>query len=139
MLTRRSGLRGNAATAAIGLLDTQGRAVAQDATPEASPVALSPVPLWQAAWERGIVYGTSLATWQVEDQDYPQVVDHEVAILFTEDDLLWWRLKPTSEAALDFRYGDRFLKIAGQQKQLVIGAHLVWDEGFGEGWTDSDL
>jgi endo-1,4-beta-xylanase len=67
------------------------------------------------------------------------LVDHEAAILFTEDDLLWWRLKPTPDAELDFQYGDRFLEIAERQGQLVFGAHLVWDEGFGEGWTDDDI
>ena len=28
---------------------------------------------------------------------------------------------------------------AEQHQQLVIGAHLVWDEGFGEGWPEDDL
>ena len=125
--------------AAMGLAGRPRRGAAQEATPQASPVALSAVPLWQTAWERGIVYGTSLATWQADDADYLRLVDHEAAILFTEDDLLWWRLKPTPDAALDFQFGDRFLEIAGQQQQLVFGAHLVWDEGFGDGWTDDDI
>ena len=68
-----------------------------------------------------------------------RLVDHEAGILFTEDDLLWWRLKPAPDAELDFQYGDRFFEIAEQQGQLVFGAHLVWDEGFGEGWTDDDI
>ena len=29
--------------------------------------------------------------------------------------------------------------MAEAQQQLVFGAHLVWDEGFGEGWTEDDL
>jgi endo-1,4-beta-xylanase len=97
------------------------------------------MPLWLPASERGIVFGTSLATWQAEDAEYLQLVDHEAAILFTEDDLLWWRLRPTPNSPLDFQYGDRFMALAEQHRQLVFGAHLVWDEGFGEGWTDDDL
>jgi len=87
-----------------------------------------------------LIYGTSLATWQVEnDPEYLQLVDHEAALLFTEDDLLWWRLKPTPDAEPDFTFADQFMKIAEQGHKLVLGAHLVWDEGFGEEWTEDDL
>jgi len=62
-----------------------------------------------------------------------------VAILFTEDDLLWWRLRPTPDSELDFQYADQFVAVAEQNWQLVLGAHLVRDEGFGEEWTEDDL
>jgi endo-1,4-beta-xylanase len=139
-------IRGSAGAAAGGLVVPR-FVSAQDATPQASPspmaspspIAMSSVPLWQTAFERGIVYGTSLATWQAEDTEYLPLVDHEAGILFTEDDLLWWRLKPTPDSELDFTYADMFMDIAEQQQQLVLGAHLVWDEGFGEGWTEDDI
>lgn len=106
----------------------------------ASPVAgIARTPLWQMAAENGIVYGTSLATWQASDEVYLRLVDDEAGILFTEDDLLWWRLKPSPDAELDFQYGDQFFQLAEEQQQLVFGAHLVWDEGIGEGWTDDDI
>src|SRR5919108_714850 len=35
--------------------------------------------------------------------------------------------------------GDEIVQIAEQNKQLVLGAHLVWDEGFGEGWGEDEL
>jgi endo-1,4-beta-xylanase len=144
-LTRRRAL--HAAAAAAGLAGWPLSASAQGGTPVASPraspvatpmPALSKVPLWQAAWEQGIVYGISLATWQF-DEDYLAVVDREAAILFTEDDLLWYRLRPTPESVLNFTYGDQFMALVEKQQQLVLGAHLVWDEGFGEGWTNDDL
>jgi endo-1,4-beta-xylanase len=97
------------------------------------------MPLWQTAWQRGIIFGTSAATWQLEDPDYAQLVDHEAAILFTEDDLLWWRLRPTPDSDLDFQYADQFMAFAERNQQLVLGAHLVWDEGFGEEWSEDDL
>ena len=97
------------------------------------------MPLWQTAWQHGIVFGTSAATWQLEDPEYAQLVEHEAAILFTEDDLLWWRLRPTPDSALDFQYADQFMAFAERNQQLVLGAHLVWDEGFGEEWTEDDL
>jgi endo-1,4-beta-xylanase len=141
--TRRKAIGASAAMAAG--ITLPGRGLAQGATPMASPVAtpvatpiLSGRPLWEAAWEKGLIYGTSLATWQLDD-DYPALVNHEAAILFTEDDLLWYKLKPTPDAALDFTYGDQFIALAEEQQQLVLGAHLVWDEGFGEGWTEDDL
>jgi endo-1,4-beta-xylanase len=144
-LTRRSVLKGAAGVSAVELAARPGPVFAQDATPAASPGAtpqatpVSGVPLWRAAWQNGITYGTSLATWQAEDAEYLPVVEREAAILFTEDDLLWWRLKPTPESELDFTFADMFMDIAEQHGSLVLGAHLVWDEGFGEGWTEDDL
>jgi endo-1,4-beta-xylanase len=95
-------------------------------------------PLWQQAAAKGIVFGSSIATWQLDDT-YPAVHGREAALLFTEDDLLWYQLKPSPEAPLNFDPGDEIIAFAEANKQLTIGAHLVWDEGFGEGWTDDDL
>lgn len=139
LFTRRRTLQGAAGLAAAGLVGRPRYGLTQEATPQASPIALSAVPLWQTAWEKGIVFGTSVATWQIGDADLVQLIDHEAAILFTEDDLLWWRLKPTPDAPLDFQYGDTFFEFAAKNKQLVFATHLVWDEGFGEGWTEDDL
>jgi endo-1,4-beta-xylanase len=132
---------GAAGVTAAGLGARSRFAAAQGATPAAgaTPVAgFDRVPLWLPAAERGIIYGTSLATWQL-DEDYPALVNHEAAILFTEDDLLWYKLRPTPDAELDFQFGDQFIELAESQQQLVFGAHLVWDEGFGEGWTEDEL
>jgi endo-1,4-beta-xylanase len=138
-VSRRSTLRGAAGAAALGLAGRPAFGLAQGATPVATPVADLGTLLWQVASGNGLTYGTSLATWQADDPDYLRIVDREAAILFTEDDLLWWRLKPTPDAELDFQYADRFYEIAESQGQLVLAAHLVWDEGFGEGWTDEDI
>jgi endo-1,4-beta-xylanase len=140
-LSRRravQGVCGLAATMTAGM-PMIGRA--QDASPVASPAAVSyfHTPLWQTALGNRIVFGTSLATWQAEDAEYLPLVDHEAAVLFTEDDLLWYKLRPTPDAELDFTFSDQFYDMAEAQSQLVFGAHLVWDEGFGEGWTEDDL
>ncbi len=143
-LTRRSTVFRAAGAASIGMAGRPGFTLAQGATPAGATPAATPVveytrtPLWLPAAENGIVYGTSLATWQLDDT-YPALVNHEAAILFTEDDLLWYRLKPTPDAELDFTYGDRFFAFAEERGQLVFATHLVWDEGFGEGWTEDDL
>lgn len=136
-LTRRSMLR--AAGAAVGAAAIPAVGLAQDATPQATPMPTARVPLWEPAWANGIVYGTSTTTWQLDDAEYAALVAHEAAILFTEDDLLWWRLKPAPDAPLDFQHADRFFDFAEANGQLVLGAHLVWDEGFGEGWTEDDI
>ena len=138
-LTRRSALHRAVAGVAFGMVGRPAVGIAQGATPVASPVADLGIPLWQAASGNGLTYGTSLATWQADDPDYLAIVDREAALLFTEDDLLFWRLKPTPDAEFDFQYADRFYEIAEAQGQLVLGAHLVWDEGFGEGWTEDDI
>src|SRR5690606_2931137 len=106
----------------------------QEASPVASPIAqqFTHTPLWRMALDNRIIFGTSLATWQAEDTEYLPLVDHEAAVLFTEDDLLWYKLRPTPDAEVDFTYSDQFYAIAEAQQQLVFGAHLVWDEGFGE-------
>src|SRR5215208_5927146 len=136
-LSRRSALLGAAGVTATSLIGGSGTTAAYQATPQAAPIPR--VPLWQTAWERGIVFGTSAATWQLEDPDYAQLVEHEAAILFTEDDLLWWRLRPTPDSNLDFQYADQFMAFAERNQQLVLGAHLVWDAGFGEEWSADDL
>ena len=142
-LTRRDVLT---TTAGAGFAMRVRSAAAQDGTPMVTPMATpmaSPVsaatPLWEVAWQKGIVAGTSLATWQADDAEYLSLVDREAAVLFTEDDLLWWRLKPSPDAELDFSHADRFFAIAEEQGQLVFATHLVWDEGFGERWVMNDL
>jgi endo-1,4-beta-xylanase len=148
--SRRSFLLGAAAVAA-GLAGCTGSGDADEAT---SPTGDAPVAqppecdalagssgnlLWESAIASGLVYGSSTATWQISDASYRRLFDRQAAMLFTEDDLLWYRLKPTPQAELDFRYGDRIVGFAERNGMLVLGAHLVWDEGFGEGWTDDDL
>lgn len=96
-------------------------------------------PLWKAAMARGIVYGSSAATWQLSDASYRALFERQAAILFTEDDLLWWRLRPSPDSGLRFAHADRIIDFANDRGMLVFGAHLVWDEGFGDGWTDADL
>ncbi|MGI8887856.1 MAG: endo-1,4-beta-xylanase [Nocardioidaceae bacterium] len=95
-------------------------------------------PLWKVAEHRGIVFGSSIATWQL-DPRYSKVFAREAGLLWPEDDLLWYQLKPTPESRLDFSHGDAIFKFAKQNHQLAVGNFLVWDEGFGEGWTDDDL
>jgi endo-1,4-beta-xylanase len=127
-MTRRSVLKGAAGAAAVGLLGGTEPALAAERR----------VPLWRTARHRGIVYGSSWATWQ-SDKDYIRLLNREAAIVFTEDDLLWYRLKPSRHAKLDFSFGDRFIARAERHRQLVFGAHLVWDEGFGDGWGEHEL
>jgi endo-1,4-beta-xylanase len=87
----------------------------------------------------GLVFGSSAATWQLSDAEYRRLFTRHAEILFTEDDLLWYRLLPRPGGELDFTYADRIIGFAERNDMLVFGAHLVWDEGFGEGWTDDDL
>jgi endo-1,4-beta-xylanase len=132
-LTRRSVLLG-AGVAAAGLMG--------QAAPARGASALAAgrrVPLWRRGVRRGIAYGSSAATWQLSDPEYRRLFAREAGILFTEDDLLWYRLKPTPDSPLDFSFGDQIIEFAERRGMLVLGAHLVWDEGFGEGWTPDDL
>jgi endo-1,4-beta-xylanase len=133
VLSRRSLLIGAGGLAAAGVVGT--------ALPAAGGSAAGGgrTPLWKLGRRRGIAYGTSAATWQLDDEEYARLVAREAGILFTEDDLLWYRLKPTPESELDFSYGDRIVAFAERHGMAVFGAHLVWDEGFGEGWTEDDL
>jgi endo-1,4-beta-xylanase len=136
-LTRRAMIQGASGLAMTSLVTRPISGFARQATPVATPIA--GIPLWQPAWANGIVYGTSATTWQIDDEEYAALVAEQAAIVFTEDDLLWWRLKPTPDSPLDFQYADRFFNFAEANGQLVLGAHLVWDEGFGEEWTEDDL
>jgi len=102
-------------------------------------VDASGAPLYETALRRGLVYGSSTATWQISDSAYRRLFEREAAILFTEDDLLWYRLRPKPTSPLDFTFGDRIIGFAQRHGTLVFGAHLVWDQGFGSGWKQSDL
>jgi endo-1,4-beta-xylanase len=139
-LDRRSVLRtaalgaGGLAAAATGL----SVAPAGAATPQQRIPRTGRPPLWQQANRRGLVFGSSIATWQL-DKGYSKLHAREAGLLFTEDDLLWYQLKPNPDAALNFGPGDQIIQFAEDHQQLTIGAHLAWDEGFGEGWSDKDL
>ena len=137
LITRRSvflGAAGLIGAAATGLIGARAPAAADEV-----PVGDARVPLWRIARRRGLAFGSSTATWQLEDAQYRELFAAEAGLLFTEDDLLWYRLRPTPESELDFTYGDRIVAFAERHRMPVFGAHLVWDQGFGEGWTDDDL
>ena len=95
--------------------------------------------LWAVAALRGLVYGSSTATWQISDRSYRRLFAREAGMLFTEDDMLWYRLRPHPGSKLDFSYADRIVDFAEREGMLVFGAHLVWDEGYGDGWDQGDL
>lgn len=135
-LARRSILMG-AAGAAVGLAAGLPR-VADAAVAPARSEATGRPPLWRQAGNKGIVFGSSIATWQL-DKRYSTLHAREAGLLFTEDDLLWYQLKPEPGGPLNFGPGDQIIDFAERHRQLTIGAHLAWDEGFGEGWTDDDL
>jgi len=136
-INRRSVLIGAGAAAAGAVAG----AVAGPASADirGGPLDYDPAPLWRTARNRGLAYGTAWATWMGGDHQLTRLQNREAAVLLTQDDLLWYVLKPTPESRLDFSYGDTFYNLAESQHQLVVGAHLVWDEGFGDGWTDDDL
>ena len=144
-MDRRSFLAGGAGALAAGLIgcsrstSSPGPRVVEVECPGAESSEGPRVPLWQTAFQNGIVYGSSAATWQLSDAGYRKLFAREATIIFTEDDLLWYRLRPSPSSELDFRYGDKIASFAQRQGLLMFGAHLVWDEGLGEGWMDDDL
>jgi endo-1,4-beta-xylanase len=142
VLTRRSFLATAVGAAAAGLAGCGGskaKVVQAALDCVGAKAGGADAPLWRIAARRGIVYGSSTATWQVSDADYAKLFDREASILFTEDDLLWYRLRPSPTSGLRFEHGDRIVDFAERHGQLVLGAHLVWDEGFGDGWSEEDF
>ena len=136
-VSRRSFLTGTAGALATGAVLGGASSASARALASGLPDTGRP-PLWAQARRRGIVFGSSIATWQLSPR-YPQLHAREAGLLFTEDDLLWYQLKPTPDAPLNFEPGDRIIGFAERHDQLTIGAHLAWDEGFGEGWREKDL
>jgi endo-1,4-beta-xylanase len=143
-LPRRSVLLGAAGVAAAGLIGTA--PAPADAAPRVAGPHPSPA-LWQIARSNGLVFGSSTATWQLFNDppqdlrlsEYARLFAREAEIVFTEDDLLWYKLKPNPDAELDFTYADILFDFARRHRQLVLAAHLVWDEGFGEFWPEDYL
>jgi endo-1,4-beta-xylanase len=127
-ITRRTMLEGAAGAVAAGTLGPlAGQALARRA------------PLWKVAQRNGVVFGTAIATWMFEDEPFMDLVAREAALIFTMDDFLWYQLKPSRNAPLNFGPGDQIVAKAEENRQLVFGAHLVWDEGLGEGWAEGEL
>ena len=137
--TRRRFLEGAAGVAAGTMLAGPGAAVAEAMGRHGRHHRR--VPLWEVAQRRGIVYGGSISTWMyADDPAYAHLFGREVGMLWPEDDFLWYHLRPSPTSGLDFTYPDMIVEFAERHGQLVIGAPgLVWDEGFGDGWTDDDL
>jgi endo-1,4-beta-xylanase len=96
-------------------------------------------PLWRVAQSNGIAYGAAIASWMLDDDEYMALVKRQAAIIFTQDDFLWYVLKPSRNAPVNFEASDKIVERAEANKQLVFGAHLVWDEGFGEGWGEDEM
>jgi endo-1,4-beta-xylanase len=134
-ISRRTMLKGAGAGAAAALT-VGGTSVLTRVPALAAPTGQ----LYQAARAKGILYGSSTATWQFQpDPAYAALFAREAGMLFTEDDLLWYRLKPTPTAPLDFSYGDAAFAFAESNAQSVFAAHCVWDEGLGDGWPPDAL
>ena len=96
-------------------------------------------PLWRVAQSNGIAYGAAIATWMFEDDEYMALVKRHASIIFTQDDFLWYVLKPSRDAPVNFEASDKIVAKCEENKQLTFGAHLVWDEGFGEGWGEDEM
>jgi endo-1,4-beta-xylanase len=127
-ITRRTVVLGAAGAAAAGVLSG----------PASVALGAQHGPLWKTAQRRGIVYGAAMATWQ-EDADFRRLFKRQAALLFTQDDFLWYVLKPSRDAPLSFEASDKIVELAEKNKQLLFAAHLVWDEGFGEKWDTDEL
>ena len=101
----------------------------------ATPAIAAPTgALYQAAAAKGILYGSSTAPGSSNPIPRTRHCSQARRGSVTEDDLLWYRLKPTPTAPLDFSFGDAAFAFAQANAQSVFAAHLVWDEGLGEGW-----
>jgi endo-1,4-beta-xylanase len=128
-ITRRTVLKGAAGAVATGALSG----------PLADVALARKSPLWRAARSNGIVYGAATASWQLGDKKNVEIIRRQAAIVFTQDDFLWYTLKPSRNAPLNFDAADQIVDFAEANKQLVFGAHLVWDEGFGDGWGEDEM
>jgi endo-1,4-beta-xylanase len=138
-VSRRLLLGGAAALTVTGLGAPASAFGAATASHSGGHPAHRHAPLWRVAAQRGITFGSAASVRVYADADYGALLDREAAILFTEEDLLWYELKPDPDAPLDFSFADEVYARARRQGQLVFGAHLVWDEGFGDGWEDFDF
>jgi endo-1,4-beta-xylanase len=128
-ITRRMVLKGAAGAVATGALSG----------PLAETALARKSPLWRAARSNGIVYGAAAASWQLGDKKNSELLRRQAAIIFTQDDFLWYTLKPSRKAPLNFDAADQMVEFAEANKQLVFAAHLVWDEGFGDGWGEDEM
>src|SRR3954452_22752356 len=127
-ITRRTVVLGAAGAAAAGVLSG----------PVNVALGAPKGPLWKTAQRRGIVFGAAAATWQ-EGAHFRRALKRQAALIFPQDDSLWYVLKPAKDKPLNFDASDKIVELAEKNKQLLFAAHLVWDEGFGDGWDTDEL
>lgn len=141
LVSRRGLLLGAAATGLVASASPAGALTGRAFSPAGTCAVddRSDASLWRVARRRGLGYGSSTAVWQLADSGYRELFERQASMLFTEDDLLWYRLRPTPDSGLRFTHSDRIIDFAARHHQSVFGAHLVWDQGFGPGWTHQDL
>src|SRR5215218_2890203 len=111
-ITRRTVLKGTAGAAATGALSGT----------FADAALARRAPLWKVAQRNGIAYGAAIATWMFEDDPYMALVKRHASIIFTQDDFLWYVLKPSRNEPVNFEHSDQIVAKCEENKQLVFGA-----------------
>jgi len=84
--------------------------------------------LGQLARSKGRQYGVAAQSWQLEEQDYAEVIRVEASMLVPENELKWYKLRP-AQNAFDFT-GYRRLAAFAQANDMAMRGHvLVWYTG----------
>jgi endo-1,4-beta-xylanase len=132
--TRREFLTGAAALGAVAAIPTRLSGLGIE---RAAPVdAAGAGSLRAHAAARGLMYGTAVnpafldlegATEGNSTDPYTRLVAEQANILVPENSMKWGALRPTADR-FDFTQGDRLLRFAGLEGQLVRGHNLCWHQ-----------
>ena len=133
--SRREFLTGVAALGAVAAIPAplSGLGIARTAPADAAGAGS----LRAHAAARGLMYGTAVnpvlldlegATGGYSTDPYTRLVAEQANILVAENSMKWGALRPTADR-FDFTQGDRLLRFAGIEGQLVRGHNLCWHQG----------
>ena len=90
--------------------------------------------LRQAAAEKGILYGSSISPWDLEDPSIGRLLARECSIAVPENSLKWDAIRPTA-TTFNFMYPDRLCAFALSHNMAFRGHTLVWEHAL-PNWFD---
>jgi endo-1,4-beta-xylanase len=93
--------------------------------------------LWRSACGRGVLFGSAVASQDLADPSYLQLIARECALLTPTWEMKWASIQP-EPGRFDFAATDRIAAFARDRGMMLRGHTLVWYRNL-PGWLDSRL
>lgn len=111
---------------ALGLLAGAG-AMAACASPGAPPPVfpVDPEPLKDLAKAKGLLFGTAMAAYQVDDPEYVRLVQADCGVIVAENEHKWYTIHPQPDV-WNFEPADKLVGFAQANGLKMRGHTVIW-------------